>query len=97
MQITGTDGNVHEEESINMTCTSTGGHPTPWLKIKRGGTVLKQGPGSSSISYTFGLSVADSGALYVCDATTDAGTISDSLTFSVRCEYCKFFALSDTP
>ena len=84
MTLTGSDGFVTEEDLVGLSCTSTGGHPSPTTFITREGTILSSGP--SPISHTFTASAADHNAVYFCYAENSAGNKTTSLSFDVSCK-----------
>ena len=83
--ITGSDGSERTVQSITLRCTSTGGSPAPTLTFKKGGAILATG--SSPLDYSMVTAASDDGAVYVCEAQNGAGSVSDSVTFSLSCEY----------
>ena len=79
--ITGSNGQVNANENVVLTCTSTGGKPSPIITLRRGGTTLKTG--SFPLDHSFTAQMGGDGATLVCDATNLAGTVSDQVTFAV--------------
>ena len=79
--ISGTTGLANPNDVVSMTCTSSGGKPSPTLSFQRDGSTLVSG--NSPLPYSFTAQTSDDGAEITCDATNIAGTVSDDITFQI--------------
>ena len=75
-----------ENVPVTLMCTSNGGKPTPQLVITRDGSTLPTG--SSPLSYTFSLTTADEGAVFICNATNFVDTVTTSQSFTIASKLC---------
>ena len=82
--LSGSNGFATEGDFVRLLCTATAGNPEPVLKILRDGVEVESGP-PPSVAHEFTVRASDDGAMFVCDATSDVGAATDSLTFVVKC------------
>ena len=85
ISLTGSDGTAEVGDTVVLTCTSTGGYPSPVVSIEQGGSA--EASGSSPQYLSINIVEGHDGATYECKAVNSVGPVSTSITFDVSCEY----------
>ena len=81
--LSGSDGTANSGDTINLSCSATGGFPNPDVELLRDGTVLTFGVPPQTHSLT--VNSADDGAVFFCVAFNSAGNETTSLTLDISC------------